>query len=176
MAKQSDAVYWDSCVIIDYLEKNERFHHIEPIVRQAIKKGLYVVVSTVCYAEVFKVNGESNDAASKLIAQFFEQPYVIVSAASERTMRKAAEIRKRVSLETADAIHVATALERGVSAFLTRDGVKHKPGKKSILSLAPELVGSLRIITPQEYFNQLNTDIRQEEIPDSRPDKQRDAQ
>lgn len=159
----SDTLYWDSNVIIDCLQKGEPWHHIEPILKQAEAGRIDIIVSALCLAEVIKDKTKPNEDVTALIEQFFEQPYVHVYSANESTMKLAGQLRLQHELTTIDAIHLATALERKVGVFLTRDGTSGK--KTGILNLKNQFKSpKMDIMTPAEYFSLLSTESKQDDI------------
>lgn len=181
MASPSDEIYWDSNVVIDCLSKAEPwFHHIEPILRSAERRKVSIVVSVVCKAEVLTVRGNVDDRGLQTIADFFEQPYVHLYAVSERTADIAADVRRRSSLDTADAIHLATAIERKVTTLLTRDGegARNKGNRDTLLELNKEFGDpSIDIMTPQTYFGNLPDEVKQQVIPhEQEEDEEKDEE
>jgi predicted nucleic acid-binding protein len=64
-------------------------------------------------------NGDA--ALLALYDAFFAGPEVQLFDVTEAVLDKATEIRARLNLKTPDAIHLATAILAGVSAFLTGD-------------------------------------------------------
>jgi predicted nucleic acid-binding protein len=164
MGKQSNLVYLDSCVIIDCLEKTPvRYQHLEPIIKEAESQRLQVIASVLCKAEVLRVQNMPDSDADELINAFFEQEYVHLYAVDNRIAERAASIRKNFPLETADAVHVATAIQMNVGTFITRDGEGRsgKGRKKTILELRHSLGRQIDILSPIEFFGSLSSDVKQ---------------
>ena len=175
MAKSYDLLYLDSCVVIDLLAKTpSQIGHLEPILLEAEKENIQFVVSVLCLAEVYTLADMPFSEAYSLIRDFFAQEYVNVYNVDEKIALQAAELRKKSKLETADALHLATALRHHAQAFLTRDG-EGKKGKKrrkeTILELRDELADRIDILTPKEFFESLSSDARQTTMPDEIADE-----
>jgi len=170
MAKQYDLVYLDACVIIDILDKNpEHYCYVEPLIREAEAENLNVLASVVCISEVFMIKGKSDSEATTLIDAFFDQEYVHLYDVDDYVARKSVSVRRNANLETADALHVATAIAKGAQAFITRDGdgKKAKKGaKKTILELKDRLNSEIDILTPKEFFEFLSSEVKQINIRD----------
>lgn len=165
MANLSDRICLDSNVIIDCLDKTEPWwRHIEPIVREAESGRLAFVLSVVAKAEVLTISSETPEESLRIINSFFRKPYVHVYGVSERTAEHAATIRRRINLDTADSLHLATAVEHKVPVLLTRDGDGKKKGRKERLLDANDIFG-VEVITPKAYFERLSDEVKQTEIP-----------
>lgn len=176
MAKTYDLIYLDSCVIFDCLmPKSKYYNHVEPLIREAEADNLHIISSVLCRAEVYLVRGRSPKKSAQIIESFFNQEYVHNYAVDERIAMKAVEIRRNANLETADAIHLATAVVLKCQAFLTRDGdgKKAKKGqKKTILELRDDLSAQIEILTPEEFFDYLSSETKQMQLEDQSSDEQ----
>ena len=165
MANLSDRICLDSNVIIDCLDKAEPWWtHIEPIIREAESNRLAFVLSVVAKAEVLTISSKTPTESLRTINSFFRKEYVHVYGVSERTAEHAATIRRRINLDTADALHLATAVEHKVPILLTRDGDRKKRGSKKRLLDANDIFG-VEIITPDAYFKRLGDEVKQTELP-----------
>ena len=89
------------------------------------------VASTLVIAEVTKIKDPSTTAAeqSKLIREFFENPYIQVRSVDRLIAEHAREISRQYGLQPSDAIHIATALRYKCSCLQTYDGEQGNPKK-----------------------------------------------
>jgi predicted nucleic acid-binding protein len=122
-------VYWDSCVIIDWLENThpERIALIEPVVRAARDGHVLIVTSAWSMTEVVRLKGEPlTDIDEQLIVEFFKEPYIELRTV-DRTIATIARQICRQKLESGkglkppDAVHVATAVHLHIDTFHTFD-------------------------------------------------------
>ena len=169
MAKRYDVVCLDSCVILDCFQKDDAYYpSVEPMLKAAESGDLEIIVSVLCISEVFKIEPMEQSDAMALIDAFFDQEYVHIYDVNDLIAKKSVEIRRGASLETADAIHLATAIIRGADAFITRDGEGKKAkkrGKKTIIELREKLSARIDILSPKEFFESLSSETKQIEIP-----------
>lgn len=123
-------VVWDSCVVIDYLRKHEeRFPLIQPMIDQAEKGELKIVVSEITPAEVLTLEKLGGLTANEItehagvIADFFERSYVVGRIVDRSISTAAARLRrKHHPLSTCDSLILATALQHKVPVVYTFDG------------------------------------------------------
>lgn len=128
MTSRPRRVLWDSCVIIDYLEQTPgRIGLIEPMIVEAEKGTLRIVVSEISVAEVCTLNGLAEEGVSgpeqaKIIEDWFEREYVSVRLVDRAISTKAAWIQRNYRAKTCDCVIMATALRHNVDALYTFDG------------------------------------------------------
>lgn len=127
-------VYWDSCVFLSYLEKTpSRIGTLDAVVEEARQKHILIVTSTLSIAEVAyaaqeRTAGSPNPAILDLIDGLWNDPTVVLVLEFNRVIAEQARdivrrgLFERRSLKAADAVHLATAVNRGVSDFHTYDG------------------------------------------------------
>ena len=133
-------VAWDSCVLIDALQKDPKwFPELRPMYRAALAGRLSILVSEVCVAEVCKLNAISQvglpiDIAKRKIELFYQQAFVIRRPADRREASMAAALIRDHGLDTCDAIIVATASIHRAAALFTRDGMKVRLHRTAPLS------------------------------------------
>ena len=113
------------------------------------------ILSVIAKSEVLTLGSGTLAESNRIIGAFFRRPYVHIYGVSERTADITADVRRRISLDTPDAIHLATAIERGVPILLTRDGKL----------LEANGIMNVEIITPKEYFDRLGDSSKQTELP-----------
>lgn len=178
MAKVYDVVYMDACVIFDCLTKLPKYYpHVEPILRDAKADKITIVASTICFSEVFMIKGDPE--GTEKIENFFNQEYVAVYDVDDLIARKAGSIRIGANLETADALHVATAIVKGAQVFLTRDGDGErakKGNKETILELREKLSLEIEIMTPAEFFTLVSSAAKQMDLENEDEEDARDEE
>lgn len=129
-------VCWDSCVIIDYIQKTDgRYDILREIVDQARSGEVVLVVSALACAEVYKIDKDKPLSADdeRKIKDFFENEYVSVRNVTRFIGMHAAKIAREHGLPPPDAIHVATALKYKCSVLHTYDGCGVRKKRKHLL-------------------------------------------
>lgn len=130
MANKPQRVFWDSCVIIDYLQQEvTRYPDIRPMVERAEKGQLHIVVSEISVAEVIKleklaIRGVDIADQTSIIGEWFEFPYVIPRIVDRRISFLAAQIKRNHNVKTCDAVILATAIRHDVNFVYTYDGLQ----------------------------------------------------
>jgi len=156
MAKE--AIVWDSCVIIDAIQKTEgRYQYIEPMITKAQKGELLIVISLHSVTEVLYLRdlasqGMPQSQQDDLIAQWLGNSYILKRTADTPIVDKARRLRiTHQGLTQTDAIILATALVNNVDTLVTYDN-NGKKGRVSLLGL-DGVIGDppLRIKTPDEF-------------------------
>jgi hypothetical protein len=152
---QAQKIAWDSCVVIDSLQKTPgRYVHIRPLILDAEADKLIVVVSAMAIVETIRVDGHAPPADLKIIEDFFDNPWVHPEAAGVKIAKIARDVRRAHKVDGIDAVHIATALATDAPVFLTTDGVAKK--KKTPLLPLDNLISidgkpALRIRTPEQH-------------------------
>lgn len=155
-------VSWDSCIIIDAIQKTaDRWPSIAPMLNLARNGDLKIVMSTICVAEAhflrdFARQGMSQLEQNEAIERWLEHSYLVKRAADFGTCKIAAEICRQARLTPPDAIIVATALRHQTPSLITYDDKRGESLLKQDQRF--ELTGNrrLRICTP-ESWNKINT-------------------
>jgi len=162
MASKPYLVMWDSCVVIDYLKQHDaRFPLIQPMIDQAEKGELKIVVSEITPAEVLtleKIGGIDHATIAEhvsLINDFFERSYMVRRIVDKPVALLAAQLRRNYHpLGTCDAVILATAVLHKVPVVYTFDGDSAgnpKPGKMlpldNKIAISPDGT-TLRILKP----------------------------
>ncbi len=133
MTAKPVAVYWDSCVYIDYIQR-EATHYPElcQIMSEAQSGQVVLVASALVIAEVVKLK-QSTEPLTKqavLIRDAFENDYIEVVSVTRDIAAEASQICRDFRIKPPDAIHLVTALRRGCRCFQTYDGEKKNPNAK----------------------------------------------
>ncbi len=135
----TDSCYWDACLFIDVLQKvnQARVDACQELIVKAKNKSLIIVTSTWTITEVNKLDalgkaGMLPEDQSKMILDFFENPYISLRQLDRETAELAHNLCRTHSLTNADAIHVATALVAKVPVLYTYDAAKGK--RKGLLT------------------------------------------
>lgn len=116
-------IYADANVIIRLMEGDASTRApLEARLRPLRGSGRFLVTSRLTRLECRVKPLRNGDAPLlALYDVFFAGPEVELREVTEAAVEKATEIRARLNLRTPDAIHLATAILAGVSAFLTGD-------------------------------------------------------
>lgn len=167
-------VVWDSCVIIDAIQKTPgRYEKIEPFLKDAENGKLLIVVSELSVAEVSHLtkltdNGILLDDQVQLIKDWFENPYIVRRPVHAGISELAGEVGRKHKLKRApDRIIVATALFEKIPQIHTFDGID--PKKKNKLLPLDGQIGDppLRIREPDPaqdtLFEKRNASTKTEE-------------
>ncbi len=113
---------WCACTIIDYLAGKPYAKACEDVIERAEKGAVEIVVSTLAEAEVVKLDGHLHANAEAMIDEFFERSYVVRVGLDPLVARRARAIVRDYSLKPLDSVHIATAIEQGISILETYDG------------------------------------------------------
>jgi predicted nucleic acid-binding protein len=121
--------YWDACLFLEALQKKnqDRLDSCLELIDKAKKNQLIIVTSVFTLTEVHKLQyleattGLSRAEQSKLILEFFENPFINMRPLDRQIGEMAHEFTRTHSLTGADAIHVATAIVAKVDVLYTWD-------------------------------------------------------
>lgn len=160
---RDEVIAWDTCIIIDAIQRTGEWDCIAPMVNLAQDDDLKIVVSAMCVAELHylrKLAGEGmgQPEQNDLIARWLDNEYLVKRAVDLGVAETAAEICRTVrgALSPPDAIIVATALMHGASALITYDNKQGESLLKQDQKIARPEGGMLRICRPQNW-NQTNS-------------------
>ena len=116
---------------------------------------LMFVISTLAISELVKINGVEPKNQRDTIVAFLENDYFDVHGVDRTIAQRAQDLRREHPLDTADAVHLATAVVTNTHLFLTRDGDSRK-AKRKILPLDNKIScldgQRLRIMTLKGYL------------------------
>lgn len=121
---------WDTSVIIDFLEGNQRAEpHVPLIIEQAKRGEAQIVVSSFAEVEVVKIDGVLTNDQEEMITEFFGRSYVVraqldarVAAIARRITRDSSLAPNMQTIKPKDAVHVATAARWNIPIFECYDG------------------------------------------------------
>jgi predicted nucleic acid-binding protein len=114
----------DTSPLIYFVEQNPQFYSIVKPLFQRIGDGeLTAVASVLSLTEVLSIpyKLERQDLVDAYQAILGNNPNLSIIDVSFEIAHHAARLRATYNLRTPDAIHIATALHRGCTAFLTND-------------------------------------------------------
>lgn len=160
---RDEVISWDTCIILDAIQKSGEWDSIAPMVNLAQEGDLKIVVSAMCVAELHYLRNMAADGMTQpeqndLIARWLDSEYLVKRAVDLGVAETAAEICRTVkgALRPPDAIIVATALMHGASALITHDDQQGESLLKQDQKIARPEGGMLRICRPQDW-NQTNS-------------------
>lgn len=133
MPNKPEIVAWDTCVIIDALQKSKgRWEKIAPFIEDAEKDRLRIIVSEISVVECshLKESSAPLEEQHKLIDAWFNSPYIVRRPIHPGITREAVRLARAHNLTAADAIVLATAVKDRVPILLTGDGKTRKKGRK----------------------------------------------
>ena len=135
MASEIERVAWDTCVIIDAIQKTPgKWKDIAPWVTQAENGKLKIIVSEISLIECshlkFKEGSLSFDEQHRLIDEWFDNDFVVRRPIDQRITRLAMRLAREHRLTAPDAIVLATAVRNEVQFLHTGDGKIKKQGIK----------------------------------------------
>lgn len=135
MATDPERIVWDSCVVIDAIQKTPgRYEEILPFLGDAERGKLQIVVSETTVAEVNRLGhlqdqGVEIEHQVRLILDWFENPYIIRRPVHPGISELAAEIGRKYGVKrVGDTIVLATALFDHIGVVHTYDGVGNRKG------------------------------------------------
>lgn len=120
----SGIVYLDTNIWIYTLENYAAYSQDLTALFQAIDNGtLKAITSELTLAEILVAPIQREDAAQQEICKQFIRNTETLSVLpiSQDVLIEAAKVRARTSIKLPDAIHLATAIGAGCTAFLTND-------------------------------------------------------
>jgi predicted nucleic acid-binding protein len=151
MATEKLRLYWDSCAWVSCIENTSgRGPLLRQILNLAIDGEILFVASALVIAEVVKINDPSINSAqqSKLIADFFQNPYIRVRSVDRLIAEEAREISRVHGVKPADAVHIATAIRYKCYSLQTYDGESGK--RKKLISYDGQIgIPALKIEVPK---------------------------
>ena len=142
---------WDAVVVLDYLAGTERskHHQLMDIVANEENSGRKILVSRLCTAEVAYFGPDRLSAEAECaIVDFFNSDTVLIAELTEEIAATARRLVREFRFDGADAVHVATAIEHGVSIvetfdcrMLTRGGEMKAAGEYDTIVTKPSFSG-----------------------------------
>ncbi len=125
----------DTVTLIYFLERHQTFY---PVVRQLFEcieaNHFSAVISTLVFAELLvpAYRAEKPGDAARLQQTLTNFPHLEIIPLTSSIAAEAARLRAQFGIRTPDAIHLATAMDRGAAGFITND-----KGLKSIQTGLP---------------------------------------
>jgi predicted nucleic acid-binding protein len=125
MANEPERAVWDSCVVLDALDRTKgRYEKIAPFLADAELGRFIIVLSEITIAEVSYLpsNPGASEAALQIIQRWFENPYIVRRPVHNEISRVAAEIGRQHRVKrAADRVVLATAIVEHVRTVHTFD-------------------------------------------------------
>lgn len=124
----------DTAVFIYHLEAHPTYHPLTQQLLAGVETGRWTAVTSTVTVMELTVRPWQLDRPA--VARAYETllvhfPHLILVDVTRDIARRAAQLRARYRIRPADALHVATALVRGATAFVTND--------RGLARLAPAL-------------------------------------
>ncbi len=141
MQSEYDRIVWDSCVIIDAIQKTEgRYDAIRPFIRAAERGDLTFIVSEISVAEVvyLKKKHEENVPLRKqvqMIREWFDNEYIQRRIVHAGISELAGDLVRVHTIRSMDALIAATAVYYKVPLLHTYDGYGDQGPRKRRLGL-----------------------------------------
>lgn len=137
MAKKTKVVAWDTCVIIDAIQRTaDKWEKISPIIMDAESGDMKIVISEMSLVECNHLESPASSMSlaeqHKLIDAWFESPYLIRRPIHQGITHEAIKLSRQYNLTAPDAIVLATAIKNRVGILHTGDGSGRKKGKRLI--------------------------------------------
>ena len=114
----------DTSIFIYHLEANPKFLSITQEILSGIEAGTWIAVaSTIALMEltVHPWKQGRSDVAQQYEAILVNFPHLSLINVDRDVARRAAQLRANYNIRPADAIHVATAMVNGATAFVSND-------------------------------------------------------
>lgn len=131
---------WDSMVLIDAIEgpPSPRWDEIRPMYEDAKNGKVKILISEISIAEACKIRAlrdgtVTTDEAEKMIRGFLNHTYIVRRPADRPECEMAADLIRKHSLETCDAIIISTAVIHRALVLYTRDGKRRRQSQPSPL-------------------------------------------
>jgi len=165
----AETILWDSCIIIDAIQKKEGvIEHLLPVIRRAESGDVRIVISAASIAEITYLKDLSSSMTQSeqnaTISAWMNQDYVIRRNADVGVCQHGAEIARSLSADgeritPLDSIILATAIKTNANALITLDDGKNSRNS-GLLALTGRFGDpGLQILTPQGYLVQSEMDI-----------------
>ena len=125
IGRRRKILYWDASVFIAFISGNpngrRRADVAQAILRDVESGGFVLITSNITRVEVRKWRGGADEQALLRIRDFFDLSYINTVLLDPATADNAARFAVRYNLNTADAIHLATALAHKADELHTWD-------------------------------------------------------
>lgn len=122
---EPDRIYWDSMVFVHRIQKTpEHIEILRSITRRAEMGEILIVTSsfTMCEVACLSAGGHDDDTQEKMIAEFFENPFIRTVQVDRRVARISRDIiRVLPNTPGKDAVHLASAVLTRCSELQTYD-------------------------------------------------------
>lgn len=167
-------IYIDSCCVLEAAlakttpERETDVVFIRKILQAAEAKDIIVQTSVLTVAECYQIPGLSNEEAVELFSAVLTSGHCVrVINPTVFTGERARDlfVKHNIKLKGPDALHIASAIEKNCTEFITFDGKRANSPLKNAKALEPL---GLRVIRPSQTKN-LPQSYRQEKLLDEGP-------
>jgi len=135
--------YWDACTFLGWLSgESDKVDKCKGAVKLAEDGDIIIVTSALTLTEVVWVKGQKKltEDTEDTIKRFFEQDFIAVRTVDRVIAEHARQLVWKYNVKPKDSIHVATALQLGITIMDTfDDGLAKLSGKlgKPKLKIGP---------------------------------------
>lgn len=161
MPAKLPSIVWDTCVILDALQRTPgRFERIEPFIRAAEKRQIKIVVSEITVAEVTHLpklnNGTATvDEQEDAICRWFCNEFIVRRTVHPGISERARQVRRECPQvkRVGDTVFLATALFEGLPMVHTFDenllALDGKIGNPGLKIREPDIYDGTMFAAPQ---------------------------
>lgn len=116
-------IFWDTMLFVYLLEEDERHSaRVAEILSRMHARGDQLCTSAFAFGEILVGPYKTGDTVgSAKVTEFFQSPFMQVLPFDGNTALHYTNIRSRIRVSPADAIHLACAASAGTDLFLTND-------------------------------------------------------
>jgi predicted nucleic acid-binding protein len=120
-----DKRYWDSSVFLRYLNKEPNYEKCLGVLDAAAKGNIIIITSAFTFAEVVYLKSNPNIDNSDMFYRFMESSFIQVINLDRYIAEYARDLMiqypKLKTCKAPDAIHVASAIKKGITIMDTFD-------------------------------------------------------
>lgn len=136
MDRLESPIYFDTNVFIYSIEGHEEYSDLlEKLFSQIFEERLEVFTSELTLAEclVKPIKDKNDEAVQQYEAHIQDNSILTVKPVTRGILKRSAHVRNELNLKLPDAIHMATAIEKGCKTFITNDRkLKAPEGMKQV--------------------------------------------
>lgn len=143
-AKKPRSIYWDACCFISILSNESNADDCLKVVKAAEAGDVVIVTSAISLVEVIKLDGKMpiGETEQQQVDDAMLGPHFRIREVDRTVAQLARRLIWAHGVAVKDAIHVATALDAGITEMHTTDGKLRK--------LSPLMLPGYQELTIQE--------------------------